>query len=162
MWFIHLPCLEGGWWYGSNHEVVPVIGRLDRINHHWKLTSFPLAVLFCSAQQEQELLWLLPGTPPTHQHQHSPPPPKLTFFSSFSAQCGQIWHFLIVHLMYYYYNVSGTQIWYRLVHWNMAMCTRTHFKTHSVSLVSRVQSRCVRPFFTSTESQASKSDMNIT
>ena len=30
---------------------------------------------------------------------------------------------------------------------------------HSVSLVSGVQSRCVRPFFASTESQKSKSDM---
>ena len=41
------------------------------------------------------------------------------------------------------------------------MRTRTHFKTHFVSLVSVVQSRCVRPFFASTESQESKSDMNI-
>ena len=44
---------------------------------------------------------------------------------------------------------------------NAAMRTRTHFKTHFVSLVSVVQSRCVRPFFASTESQESKSDMNI-
>ena len=44
---------------------------------------------------------------------------------------------------------------------NAAMHTMTHFKAHSVSLVSGVQSRCVRPFFASTESQESKSDMNI-
>ena len=41
------------------------------------------------------------------------------------------------------------------------MRTRTHFKTHFVSLVSGVQSKCVRPFFASTESQESESDMNI-
>ena len=41
------------------------------------------------------------------------------------------------------------------------MRTRTHFKTHFVSLLSGVQSKCVRPFFASTESQESKSDMNI-
>ena len=39
------------------------------------------------------------------------------------------------------------------------MRARTHFKTHFVSLVSVVQSKCVRPFFTSTESQESKSDI---
>ena len=38
-----------------------------------KLTSSTLAVLFCSAQLEQELLWLLPSTPPTT---------TLTFLSS--------------------------------------------------------------------------------
>ena len=37
------------------------------------------------------------------------------------------------------------------------MRTRTHFKTHFVSLVSGVQSNCVRPFFASTKSQESKS-----
>ena len=41
------------------------------------------------------------------------------------------------------------------------MRTRTHFKTHFVSLVSGVQSRCLRPFFTSTESQESKSEVAV-
>ena len=49
----------------------------------------------------------------------------------------------------------------RLVQCNTAMHTRTHFKRDIVSLVSGLQSRCLRPFFTSTESQESKSDMNI-
>ena len=37
----------------------------------------------------------------------------------------------------------------------------THFKTHSVSLVSLVQSWHVRPFFASTESQESKSEIAV-
>ena len=45
--------------------------------------------------------------------------------------------------------------------WNAAMRTRTHFKTHFVSLVSVVQSRCVRSFFASTESQESKSEVGL-
>ena len=59
------------------------------------------------------------------------------------------------------YRISGIQIWGRCAQQNAAMRTRTHFRTHFVSLVSGVQSRCLRPFFASTESQESKSDMNI-
>ena len=44
---------------------------------------------------------------------------------------------------------------------NAAMLTRTHFNTHFLSLVSGVQYRCVRPFSASTESQESKSDIDI-
>ena len=41
------------------------------------------------------------------------------------------------------------------------MRTRTHFKTHFVSLVSGVQSRCLRPFFASSKSQESKSEVVV-
>ena len=76
-----------------------MVGKLARISHRnterifsgatrtrwkifWLLTSFALAVLFCSAQQEQELLWSLLSTPTTTHH---------PLLSCFSAPCGQIW-----------------------------------------------------------------------
>ena len=55
-------------------------------------------------------------------------------------------------------KLQGIQIWGQQ---NAAMRTRTHFRTHFVSLVSGVHSKCVRPFFASTESQETKSDMDI-
>ena len=57
------------------------------------------------------------------------------------------------------YRISGIQIWYWFVQQNAAMRTKTHFKTPFVSLVSLVQSGHVTPFFASTESQKSKSDI---
>ena len=39
------------------------------------------------------------------------------------------------------------------------MRTRTHYGIYSVSLVSGVQFRCVRPIYASTDSQESESDI---
>ena len=59
------------------------------------------------------------------------------------------------------YRISGIQIWYCPMQQNAAMPTRTHFKTQSISLVSLVQSWHVTPFFASTESHKSKSDIGL-
>ena len=47
-------------------------------------------------------------------------------------------------------RISGIQLWHQFVQQNAAMCTKTHFKTPFVSLVSLVQSQHVTPFFAST------------
>ena len=59
--------------------------------------------------------------------------------------------------IFWIYRISEILIWGQLAQRNAAMRTRTQFKTYSVSLVSGVQSIYVRPFFTSTESEESKS-----
>ena len=103
---------------------------------------------------DQIILWASYGL--CHLLTH--PPLILTFLSCFSAPSGQICGYRIL-----FDNTQSQE--YKsdigLAQWNAAMCTMTYFRTHSVSLVSGVQSRCVRPFFASTESQESKSDMNI-
>ena len=66
------------------------------------------------------------------------------------------------HMIYQSRGLSQTitvLISARLTQQNAAMCTRTHFKTQSVSLLSWVPSRRVRPFFVCTRSQESKSEV---
>ena len=91
-------------------------------SHYWQARQMQ--------SSSDHLRWLrsLPCTPTIHINFSQ------QFLSSLWSDLSMWGHFLIV------LSISETQNWYCLAHWNVAMCTRTHFRTHSVSLVSGEQS----------------------
>ena len=57
-----------------------------------------------------------------------------THFETQSVSLGVLGPIFTCETIFCIYRISEIQIWYRFVQKNAAMCTRTHFKTHSVYL----------------------------